>query len=68
MDHTAALAIGESERQTFFSFCVVCEHQISKTDAPWDNEWRCLQGCRPCRVMIGCIPERPAPDPSVVQR
>lgn len=36
--------------------CQVCHHEISRSDDPWDNGWRCLGGCTWCDTMIGCVP------------
>lgn len=36
--------------------CRVCGDLISRSDDPWDNGWRCMDGCGHCRTMIGCVP------------
>lgn len=38
------------------SVCRACTHAISRSDDPWDNGWRCLDGCTRCLMMIGCVP------------
>ncbi|PRY35373.1 hypothetical protein CLV43_114291 [Umezawaea tangerina] len=40
------------------SVCRQCTHEIRRAAAPWDNEFRCAEGCR-C-LMVGCVPAAPS--------
>lgn len=51
-------------KATEVSVCRSCSHAIGRTDEPWENGWRCLEGCdwrgvegrKRCTMMIGCVP------------
>ncbi len=39
---------------TSSGYCGRCGHLATLTGEPWDNQYRCIQGCR-C-TMQGCCP------------